>query len=211
MEIEYKGGNCVSISFKKDTFVTDPKLSDVGLKDQGSGATAVLLTQNAFAVPPMEDTLVIDMPGEYEINNCSVRGVAARRHAGAPDAPPEATMFRLEMDGVSVAILGHIDPKLSDEQLEDLGMVDILIVPVGNHGYTLDAKSAVEVVRKIEPKVIIPTHYADDAVKYEVSQAPLADFVKELGVPLSEETSKVKLKSGMLPASLTVLHLLRTK
>jgi len=210
VDIEFKGGNCVVISGKKDTFVTDPKLSDLGLSDQGAHASAVLLTQTTFGVEPDEDVLVIDGPGEYEVKNCSIRGIPARRHSELSETAHNATMYRLDMDDISVAILGHIDPNLTDEQMEALGTIDVLVVPVGGSGYTLDYKSAVALVRKIEPKIVVPTHYAEEGVKYEVPQQPLEDFVKELGAA-TEELPKLKLKAGSLPINLTVYKLTRTK
>lgn len=210
MELEYKGGNCVIISSKKDLFITDPKLTDIGLKDVTSQAAALLLTQSAFGIAASDDTLVIDGPGEYEVRNCSIRGIPARRHSDLSENAKSATIYRLDLDGVSVAILGHIDSKLTDDQLEALGVIDILIVPVGGSGYTLDAKSAVEVVRKIEPKVVIPTHYAEEGLSYEVPQQPVDDFIKELGAA-TEELPKLKVKAGLLPAVLTVYRLTRAK
>jgi len=210
MDLEFKGANCVVISSKKYTFVTDPKLTENGLKDQGAQATAQLLTQKTFAAQAGENTLVIDGPGEYEVSNCSIRGIPARRHSELTGGVQNATMYKLDLEGISVAILGHIDPALSDDQLEALGVVDVLIVPVGGNGYTLDPKAAVELVRKIEPKVVVPTHYADESVKYEVPQQPLDDFIKELGVS-SEEVPKLRLKTGLLPAGLTVYKLALTK
>lgn len=210
MDIEYKGANCVVISSKKDTFVTDPKLSDNSLKDQGAQASAVLLTQSAFGVKAGDDTLIIDGPGEYEVNNCSIRGIAARRHSELSETTQTATIYRLDLDSITVAIVGHIDPQLSEEQLESLGVIDVLVVPVGNSGYTLDSKSAVDLIRTIEPKLVIPTHYAEEGVKYEVPQLPVDDFIKELGAA-SEEVPKLKLKSGNLPPSLTVYKITRSK
>ena len=57
-------------------------------------------------------------------------------------------------------------------------MVDVLFVPVGGNGYTLDAIGALKIIKKIEPKIIIPTHYADKAIKYEVPQADLDEVMK---------------------------------
>lgn len=208
MELAYKGGNCVVISNKKDLFITDPKLSDVGLKDVSGQAAALILTQSIFGVPTTGETLVVDGPGEYEVKNCSIRGIPARRHSDLREDSKTATMYRLDLDGTSVVILGHIDPKLSEEQLEALGVVDILIIPVGGNGYTLDSKSAVQLVRKIEPKVVIPTHYAEEGLTYEVPQQPLEEFIKELGVT-AEELPKLKVKAGLLPLSLTVYKLQR--
>lgn len=210
MDIEYKGANCVVITHKKDQFVIDPKISQFGLKDQGAGTVAIIATQPPFSQEDIEDVLIIDRPGEYEVHNCSIKGIAARRHSDGPESPLLTTMYRLDLEDISIAVIGHIDPKLTEQQLEELGVVDLLIIPVGNHGYTLDAKSAVEVVRKIEPKIIIPTHYAEDGIKYEVPQDTAADFIKELGI-IPEETTKLKLKSGALPAGTTLVKITRTK
>jgi len=210
MELEYKGGNCVVITHKKEEIITDPKLSDIGLKDLGANAAVHLLTQNRFAAPHADETIVIDGPGEYEVNNCSVWGIAASTHL-APEGPKTATMYRLDLDEITVAILGHIAPKLSDTQLEEIGVVDVLVLPVGGYGYTLEPKQAVDLVRSIEPKIVVPVHYAEDGVAYEVTQASLDEFLKELGVTAEEPVSKLKLKAGQLPEKLTVYRLERTK
>lgn len=210
MEIEYKGGNCVVITHKKNTFVVDPKISDLGLKDQGTQATAQLLTQQRFAVAHSENTIVLDGPGEFEVRNCSVMGIAAQAHTDSPETPKSATMYRIELEDTAIAVVGHIFPNLSEAQMEALGMVDILIVPVGGHGYTLDAKGAVELVRAVDPKIVIPTHFAEDGVQYEVPQAGVEEFLKELG-GVQETTAKLKIKGGQLPGALTTYYITRTK
>jgi L-ascorbate metabolism protein UlaG (beta-lactamase superfamily) len=210
MEIERKGGNCVVITYKKSDFVIDPKLSGYGLKDQASSADAELLTQSSFMAAGGERTVVIDGPGEYEVNNCSIRGIAARVHSQPEDAPETATIYRLDLEDYTVVVLGHIQPKLSEEMLEAISVVDILILPVGGYGYTLEPKEAVDLVRAIEPKAVIPTHYAEEGVHYEVPQAPLAEFLKELGAT-QETLPKLKLKAAQLPDILTVYELTRTK
>jgi L-ascorbate metabolism protein UlaG (beta-lactamase superfamily) len=210
MEIEYKGGNCVVITYKKEEIVTDPHVSPIGLKDQGANAAVQLLTQERFAAPAKDETIVINGPGEYEVQNCSVLGVAAQPHTN-PEGPKTATMYRLAAEGITVAILGHVTAKLTDEQIEEIGMVDILIVPVGGYGYTLEPKQAVDLVRSIEPKIVIPVHYAEEGVSYEVPQAPLEDFLKELGTPAEEPVVKLKLKDSLLPEKLTVYQIMRTK
>ncbi|SRR6266496_809767 len=208
MDIEYKGGNCVVMSVKKHTIVVDPRLSEVGLKDQGSAATVQLATQPQFAAPHGSDTLVIDGPGEYEVVNVSIRGISARAHMDGPDEPKKATMYSVATEDIAVAIVGHVYPDLSEEQLEALGVVDVLVVPVGGNGYTLDATGAVELIRKIDPKIIIPTHYADAAINYPVPQTELEVFVKELGAAV-ETSNKLKLKAGDLGETLKVHHLNR--
>ncbi len=209
MEIEFKGGNCVIINHKKESFVVDPKISTLGLKDQGQYATAQLLTQPQFAAPKAEGALIIDGPGEYEVHNCTIRGIAAQSHI-QPEGAHSATIYCMQVDDIHVAVLGHIAPRLSETQVEAIGIVDVLIVPVGDHGYTLDAKEAAALVREIDPKVVIPTHYAEEGVEYEVPQAKIDEFLTELGV-VGEESAKLKLKAGQLPERLTVYKLTRSK
>jgi L-ascorbate metabolism protein UlaG (beta-lactamase superfamily) len=92
-------------------------------------------------------------------------------------------------------VLGHIYPELSDDQLEAIGMVDVLFTPVGGHGYTLDAVGALRLTRVIDPKLVIPTHYEDKALKYEVPQTSLAQAVTELSMEPKEKLDKLKVKS----------------
>ncbi|TAH33633.1 Zn-dependent hydrolase [Candidatus Saccharibacteria bacterium] len=205
MDIEYKGGNCVVISTKQATIAVDPKLSSLGLKDMAAKSDIVVATQTDFAVPT--DEVAIDQPGEYEVKNISVTGVGAQRHIDT--AGKLATMYRIATSDFAVAVVGHVATPLSEEQLEALGVVDVVIVPVGGSGYTLDAHQAVAVVRQLGPKIVIPVHYADKAITYEVPQMELESFIKELGVPV-EQMTKLKLKAGTLPETLTAYELQRT-
>lgn len=210
MEIEYKGGNCVVITHNKNKYVCDPGISSIGLKNQGGGAKVQFLTQRLFEASASDETISIDGPGEYEVDDCSVKGIAAHLHA-YPEGPKQSTIYTLNTDDICVAILGHISPRLSEQQLEDIGVVDILIIPVGGYGYTLEPKQAVELIRVIEPKIVIPVHYDDDGVKYEVPQAKLEEFLKDLGIEAQDEVSKLKIKSGQTPEKLTVFKISRTK
>jgi L-ascorbate metabolism protein UlaG (beta-lactamase superfamily) len=208
-EIEYKGANSVIISTKKSTLVTDPKLSLVGLKDVSTKDAVELATEARFALNSEAARLNIESPGEYGVGEFDIRGIAAQRHLDAESDPKISTIYRVEINDTRIAILGNIYEKLSESQLEDIGLVDILILPVGGNGYTLDATGAASLTRSIDPKLVIPIHYADSGVTYEVAQDTLETFTKELGAPV-EEMPKFKLKQGApLPAVLTTIHLTR--
>ena len=208
-EVEYKGANTVVISTKKSTLVTDPKLSLVGLKDASIKDAIELATEARFSLDSDNVRLNIEGPGEYGVGEFDIKGIAAQRHLDSESDPLRSTMYRVEVSDIRVAIIGNIYEKLSDTQLEELGLIDVLIIPVGGNGYTLDATGAANLTRKIDPKVVIPVHFAEADLKYEVPQESLDVFVKELGAPV-EEMSKYKLKqSALLPAALTIVHLTR--
>jgi L-ascorbate metabolism protein UlaG (beta-lactamase superfamily) len=209
-DIEYKGGNGVVISTKKLDAIIDPKLSVVGLKDLAVKDALEIATEARFALGSRDAQLSIEGPGDYELGPFSIHGIAAQRHLDTAETEKLSTIYRIEVGDVRLAVLGNIDAKLSEDQLEGIGVVDILIVPIGGAGYTLDATSAASLVRQIDPKVIIPVHYNDSGLKYEVPQDTLETFVKELGAPV-ETVAKYKVKAATaLPATLTIVEVTRS-
>lgn len=209
-EVEYKGANTVVITTKKATVVTDPKLSVAGLKDIALKDSIEIATEPRFAIHNDDARLVIDGPGEYGIAGFDVIGIPVQRHLDSADTVFASTAYRIEVGDVRIGLLGNIYEKLSDDQLENLGVLDILILPVGGNGYTLDATGAANLVRKIDPKAVVPIHYADKSLNYEVAQDALEVFVKELGAPV-ETHAKYKLKAtSSLPAVLTVIEISRS-
>ena len=209
-EVEYKGANGVIVSSKKASLVFDPKLSLVGLKDIPVKDAVELATEARFATNSEDAKLVIEGPGEYGVADFDITGIAAQRHLDAETDPKISTIYRLETSDIRAAVIGNIYEKLNEDQLEEIGMIDVLIIPVGGGGYTLDATGAAALVRQIEPKVVIPVHYADPAIKYEVPQLDFETFTGELGAEV-EEAPKFKLKNAAaLPAALTVYKLARS-
>lgn len=209
-EVEYKGANCVIISSKKASIITDPKLSLVGLKDANVKDAIELATEARFAINSDDAKLVLEGPGEYGVADFDIRGIAAQRHLDSEADPKASTMYRIESGEIRAAVIGNIYEKLSEEQLEELGIVDVLLIPVGGSGYTLDATGAAAITRQVDPKIVIPVHYADAALKYEVPQSEVEVFLSELGAPV-EEAGKLKLKnSAALPSVLTVYKLARS-
>ena len=207
-DIEYRGGNGLIISTKKTDLVIDPNLAVVGLKQLSVKDKVELATEPRLAVNGPEALLSIEGPGEYEIGDFSIRGIRAQRHIDDEDKEKISTIYRIEIGEVRIALIGNIAPHLSEDQMEEIGVVDMLILPVGGNGLTLDASSASSIVRNIDPKVVIPIHYADSALTYEVPQESLEIFTKELAAPVEKISGKYKVKSGSsLPVILTIVEL----
>lgn len=210
MEIDYKGANCVVIKDKNALIIVDPT-DNATVKDLQNPEAVVLATQPNFA--PAEDaaaSFIIDMPGEYEHKDVSVRGIAVPAHLAADEKAEDATMYRIQTMGVSIAVIGHTVAPLADDKLEELSTVDIVIIPVGGGG-TLDAMDAAKIVGQISPQVVIPTYYDDGKTKYEVPQEDLSKFAKEMGGNI-EKQSVFKIKTATnIPAAMTTYELSRTK
>ena len=201
MEIEYLGGGTIALTTKKATFIVDPVRSDTNLKPALKPGAIYLATQ-PNQVPEGVEGLVIDGPGEYEVSEVAIVGVGARNML-ASDTVKQNTVYKLVTSESSICIVGNIDGPLDEHQLEELGLSDIAIIPVGGGGFTLDAKDAAQVVKQLEVKAIIPVHYHEPGVKYEVPQDDLDLFITEVGGH-KEEISKLKLKNWQTPATITV-------
>jgi L-ascorbate metabolism protein UlaG (beta-lactamase superfamily) len=206
MELQYHGANCISILTKKLRVVIDDNLSQVGLKSiiKPEDVTIYTNTQDNY----QDSRLVISDPGEYEVSEVSVFGIPARSHMDEK-GQESATIFKIQYEDIRVGVVGHIHPDISEEYIEELGAVDILVVPVGGNGYTLDGIGALSVIKKFDPKVVIPTHYADSKITYPVSQQDLAEALKGLSMEPKDTLSKFKPKPSDLIDSLSLIVLER--
>ncbi len=195
MELQFYGGNCVAMTHKGTRIIVDDNLAELGAKSITKPGDVALFTGQYENAPPAR--LTFTSPGEYEVVDTSVIGIPARLHTEEEDKIG-ATMFKLVTGELSVLFTGHIYPELNDFQLEAIGTVDVLVVPVGGNGYTVDPVGALKLIKAIEPKLVIPTHYADKDLQYPVPQQDLADALKEMAMEPKETVSKLKLKPNEL-------------
>ncbi|HSH18142.1 MAG TPA: MBL fold metallo-hydrolase [Candidatus Saccharimonadales bacterium] len=210
MDIQFHGANCLSLSTagNKVRVVVDDNLADLGGKSVTRPGDIALFT-TAHGAPAAETKLTIDMPGEYEVSDVSVYAIQARAHMEEGDTQT-ATMYKIITRDLSIFISGHIYPDLTDDQLESIGMIDVMAIPVGGSGYTLDAIGALKIIKKIEPKIIIPTHYDMPGINYPVPQQDLQHVLHELSMEPKETTAKLKLKSAELPDATQLIVLERS-
>jgi L-ascorbate metabolism protein UlaG (beta-lactamase superfamily) len=178
--------------------VIDDNLAALGAKSVTREGDIALFTGRHEGEEPTGVRMVVDSPGEYEVAQLSITGIPARAHLDEDEKSLGATMYKLVLGDTSYVVTGHIYPSLTDDELEALGIVDVLFVPVGGNGYTLDPIGALKLIKAIEPKLVIPTHYADKGLKFEVPQQELEVAIKELGMEVKDRLSRLKLKPGEL-------------
>jgi L-ascorbate metabolism protein UlaG (beta-lactamase superfamily) len=194
MDIQFHGANCLTFTTKDLRVVVDDNLKALGGKPVAKSGDLLLFTSTHMGEEPQDPKMVIDMPGEYEVANLSITGIPARAHLDEDPKALNATVYKLVSGETSYLVTGHIYPELTDDELESLGIIDVLFVPVGGNGYTVDPVGALKLIKAIEPKLVIPTHYADKGLNYEVPQQDLDNALKELSMEVKERVSKMKLK-----------------
>lgn len=196
MDIQFYGANCVTLTTKQARLVIDDNLADLGAKSVTKAGDIALFTM-AHGELAQAAKIVIDQPGEYEVSGVSIYGIPARAHIDEQSGRT-ATMYKLMIDDLRVLITGHVYPELTDKQLEQIGMIDIMFVPVGGNGYTLDSVGALKLIKKVEPKLVVPTHYEDEKLAFPVPQQPLQEALKVLAMEPKETVAKLRIKPGDL-------------
>lgn len=208
MEFEYFGGNCIKLTTKKSSLMIDLQdLEKIGAKPVTKYPEISLYSEGK----PQEidkANFLFYTPGEYEVHNISIRGIAAQGTQEESDAKNNV-IYRLITNDIRVAFAGNVNPDLDNEQLETIGTIDILFVPVGGGGVTLDSVGALKMIRNIEPKIVVPTYYADKGLKYQTPLMSLEDALKELAMEPSESLDKLKIKNRELVESTRLIVLKR--
>lgn len=205
MDITYLGAGSIKISGKNITVIADPYGEDSGLSKITSKADVVTLS-TLEGLSAVQNAMVIDGPGEYEVKGAMIQGVPAQLHTDEDGR--RGTVYSLVIDGVNVVVTGNIAGKLDNKQLEQLGNVDVLVIPVGGHGLTLEAEEAAAVVTQLEPGYVVPVHFDDGKTKYPVPQSSVEDFLKEMGVS-PEPEPKLRVNAKEAPAETQVVLLKR--
>jgi L-ascorbate metabolism protein UlaG (beta-lactamase superfamily) len=209
MDMQFYGANCLVLFTKQNRLVIDDNLTSLGAKSVTKDGDICLFTGEHGGVAG-KPKLVIDMPGEYEASSISIFGLQARSHMDE-NGKKSAVIYKINWGDTRVLVTGHVFPKLTDDQLESIGIVDVMFVPVGGNGYTLDATGALQLIKAVEPKLVVPTHYADPALHYEVPQAELQDALHTLGMEPKETVSKLQFKPSEVTDTTQLIVLESTK
>jgi L-ascorbate metabolism protein UlaG (beta-lactamase superfamily) len=208
MEISWLGHSCFKIKGRQATVITDPFSPDLGYSLGKPTATIVTVSHrhpgHCYTEGIGGNPRPVIGPGEYEISNVLIIGIATFHDEDRGNIRGKNTIYLIEMDEVSVCHLGDLGHVLTDEQVEELGNVEVLMVPVGGVS-TINASKAAEIVRQLEPKVVLPMHYKTPVINRELE--PVDRFLKEIGAHDIAPQAKLSLSKTNLPISTQVFLL----
>jgi L-ascorbate metabolism protein UlaG (beta-lactamase superfamily) len=217
MQIQWFGQSYFKIQTKHNgndvVIATDPYDKTYGLKPPKFQADIVTISHdhndhnNIKAING--DPFVITNPGEYETKGAFIYGIPSWHDTEEGKVKGANTMYRINVEDMNIVHLGDLGQDLTDEQLEKLSNVDILMIPVGGV-YTIDAKRANEIINKIEPRIVIPMHYQIPGLKFKSGGKldSLDSFLKISGLT-PETVDKFKISKKDLPAEETKLIVIK--
>ena len=200
MTITWFGHSCFRIETKEAAILIDPFSKDIGLRPPRIKDDLVLVSHNHYDHNNIEginpEGMLIDGPGEYEKKGIYVRGIFSYHDKVEGKERGVNTMYVIKAEDITVCHMGDFgQASFEKNQLDDIGDVDILMIPVGGK-YTIDYKEAVQIAGQIEPKIIMPMHYKVKDLKIDIDGPD--KFVKELGLT-PEKVDKFKIAKKNLP------------
>lgn len=213
MDLYWYGQACFKIKGKQTSIIIDPFSPEfTGLKlPKDMSADIAIKTHehedhsNLSAVTG--DPVLVTGPGEYEIKGVAVTGVQTPHDAKGGEERGNNTVYTILIEGLNIVHLGDLGDKLTQEQVEGIGLCDILLIPVGGV-YTIGPEQATQIISQLEPSIIIPMHYKLPGLKFDLSELDV--FVKEMGVENVEPQTKLTITKDKLPAEPQVVVLSKT-
>lgn len=210
MKITWHGQSCFKIITKEATIVTDPFGKEIGLKPLHCEAGIVTVSHDHHDHNNVSslrgNPFVLDGPGEYELKKTAIRGINSFHDTKEGKERGVNTIFIIEAEGLNICHLGDLGQKeLSSDQLDKIGDIDILMIPVGGI-YTIDGERAVAIINQIEPRIVIPMHYK--IPKLNIQLKTIDPFLKEIAIK-AETVEQLVIKKGDLPKEDTKLVVMK--
>ena len=210
MEITWFGHSCFRLMERSAAaIVTDPFEKSIGLVPPRLKADVVTVSHDAPGhsnLSIVKGARVITGPGEYEIGGAFITGVrtTVTEAVDGTKPHPENTAYVVEYESASVCHLGDLSTIPAQPEVEALGTVDVLLVPVGG-GNGLNAAQAAEIISLIQPSIVVPMHYKTGKTTLKLDS--LSRFTKEMGLGNVPTQPSLKVTKSSLPEETQVVVL----
>jgi L-ascorbate metabolism protein UlaG (beta-lactamase superfamily) len=197
MEITWYGHSCFRMVERSvASIVADPYDEKIGYGPLRLKADIITVSHDAPGHNAIDGAkgaeYILLRPGEYEIGGVFITGVAMYDASAEHKTSPNV-VFTFDFNGLTVCHLGDLDVVPSQNQIETLGPIDVLLTPVGGGG-ALTSSQAVEVISLIEPGIVVPMHYKTPATKLNLD--PLDKFLKEMGIGAVDTLESLKVTAS---------------
>src|SRR3989344_696420 len=207
MQINWYGEGCFKLTEWPVTIMVDPFESSTGLSAPRFKADIVIKTltpslQPGKTHPTTHDGEMFNVagPGEYEVKGISISGWPLIKDSSASFLK---TVYRVKTDDITLGLLGHLSEAGEPEIFEELGDIDVLIIPGGGKPF-ISQEAAAKLIRQVSPRLVIPSFFHVAGLKRKADTA--AEFLKEIGQK-AEPEEKLSIKKKDLGEKMRVVVL----
>lgn len=208
MDLTWLGHACFRLRGREGIVLTDPPDPKSGHAIPKTEAHLVTISHPHAGHSSMRsvggEPVVLTGPGEYEVQEILVTGVATFHDEEKGGTRGRNTVFAIRVDDLVVCHLGDLGHVLPAADLERIGEVDVVLLPISGADTNLSAAMAAEIVHQLEPKVVVPMSYDPERKKKD---APVDRLLHELGVKEPTPVPKLSVTRSSLPGELQVVAL----
>ncbi len=203
VEISWLGHACFVLKGKEKTIITDPYRPELGYSLGQPEADIVTVSHfhpgHSYVEGIANSPKQVKGPGEYEIGNIFITGLASYHDNEKGNARGKNTIYLMEMEGLALCHLGDLGHPLTASLVEELGNCDVLFLPVGEVS-TISVDVAVETIRQLTPHIAIPMHYKTDVLTRNLERVD--KFLAKMRIHEIEPRAKLLVTNASLPAEL---------
>ena len=197
MKLKWLGHSCFLITSSEGVrILTDPFEPYVGYKVPEVEADIVTTSHNHrdhnYIEAVKGDFVHISSPGSFNEKGIAIKGISTYHDDEQGKKRGQNIVFCFEVDGLKVCHMGDLGHVLSDEQIKEIGPVDVLLLPVGGT-YTIDYKQAAELVGLMDPRLVIPMHFKTPATDFPIDEVD--KFLASVGSGQSLDSQELVLDS----------------
>ncbi len=189
MELKWLGGRAVRLSGQRGRVIMDGPVEQLPQRERGlltvSRATGLTTGRGP------DGNFILASPGEYEVDEVFAIGIAS----GGVDQPE--TLFNVNIEGVNVLHAGAAAHRPSQIQVDELGAVDVLVLPLDG----ITASTAQEWMGLLQPAIVVPLADGADAAER------LRRFLDAVGASATEPRAQLLVQAGNLPEDTQVVVL----
>lgn len=214
MRFRWFGHACFELVFENGTvIVTDPFDASVGYPLPEVKALGVTVSHDHFDHNYVEvvkgQPQVVKGPGSHKVDGIEITGIKTFHDPSGGSERGENTVYVFDDGKMRVAHLGDLGHVLNQQQLDALGSLDVLLIPVGGF-YTIDPEEAADLVEKIKPRIVIPMHFKTEAIDFPI--VSVDEFLCALGISGRRlQTNWVEINADDLEGELKVYVLKYTE
>lgn len=163
VDVEWFGHSCFAVRGKTKTVMFDP-FKGTGLPEPKAKADIVLCShghQDHNNTKPVshEQSMVMEaFTGTKQTDYVSIRGVATFHDDSQGNKRGRNSVYVVHLEDVAFCHLGDLGHGLSSSQVNEIGPVDVLFIPIGGF-FTIDPQQAREVMESLKPRIAVPMHY----------------------------------------------------
>lgn len=192
MELRYFGANCFTLTNSTSRLVFDDNLEFYGTKSISNNNDILFFTEKYDN--SIDNKFIFNNPGEFEIKDVLINGLKHKNF----NNDDNLTIYKINISNINILFTGNCNQEFSQKTLEDLGMIDVLIMPCVDDNHMIGPKGVARVIRELEPKIYIPSFYGQNKIKVDYPLMAKQTIQEALNLDVKEETHKIKIKNLLL-------------